>query len=110
MFVSFLRDQHAPGQMASEMRAAGFQPLQFKFSTAKPDLTKFDKLLGLLSTDSGCFDNQLAEATAAIRLELGFSLDEPVCKTTDKKDADKPTVNDNVPTDEPTDEKTDKEN
>ena len=31
VFVSFLRSQHAEGQMVSDLVKRGYQPLQFKF-------------------------------------------------------------------------------
>ncbi len=38
--------------MCTKLRAAGFQPLQFKLNTAKPDLTRLDTLLNLMGTDT----------------------------------------------------------
>ena len=66
VFVSFLADQHAPGKMVSELRQAGFSPMQFKFNASKPDLTKLDKLFGLLSSKTGTFEDQLTELESNI--------------------------------------------
>nr|XP_054749411.1 uncharacterized protein LOC129254897 [Lytechinus pictus] len=55
VFISFLFSQHAVGQMVSALNADGIQPMQFKFSRSRPDLTKLDSILGLLSTSTGDF-------------------------------------------------------
>lgn len=67
VFVSFLPDQHAPGRMVTELRQAGFSPIQFKFNAHKPDLTKLDKLFGLLSSKTGTFEDQLTDIESRIR-------------------------------------------
>ncbi len=69
VFVSFLPDQHAPGKMATQLRQAGFSPVQFKFSAQKPDLTKLDKLFGLLSSRTGSFEEQLKDLESRIKTE-----------------------------------------
>ena len=66
VFVSFLPDQHAPGKMVTELRQAGFSPMQFKFNASKPDLTKLDKLFGLLSSRTGSFEEQLTDLESRI--------------------------------------------
>ena len=67
VFVSFLADQHAPGKMVAELRQAGFSPMQFKFNASKPDLTKLDKLFGLLSSRTGTFEDQLTKLESDIK-------------------------------------------
>ncbi|UJR08982.1 hypothetical protein I4U23_013232 [Adineta vaga] len=61
VFISFLSHQHAQGQMYSAFKAADVPDvLQFKFNRERPDLTKIDNLIGLLSTGSSTsFDNNL---------------------------------------------------
>ena len=54
--------------MVKKLEGIGFHPQQFRFNVTKPDLTKFDKLLGLLSTESTTFEEQLVEATSALTL------------------------------------------
>ncbi len=71
VFVSFLPDQHAPGKMVTQLEQNGFKPLQFKFSVVKPDLTKLDKLFGLLSSRTGTFDEQLVHTEQEI-IKLGI--------------------------------------
>ncbi|XP_019623383.1 PREDICTED: uncharacterized protein LOC109469324 isoform X1 [Branchiostoma belcheri] len=61
VFVSFLRGQHAEGQMVRELKQQNFDPLQFKLDSSRPDLTKLDNLLGLLSMGSQSFDAQVTE-------------------------------------------------
>ena len=48
-FVSFLADMNAPGQMVSELRLKGYAPEQFKLHRERPDLTKTDALLAVMS-------------------------------------------------------------
>eukprot|EP00057_Strongylocentrotus_purpuratus_P016336 XP_011670810.1 PREDICTED: uncharacterized protein LOC105441416 [Strongylocentrotus purpuratus] len=55
VFISFLDNQHAVGQMVKRLTADGIHPMQFKFSRDRPDLTKLDSVLGLLSTSTGDF-------------------------------------------------------
>ncbi|CAF1258574.1 unnamed protein product [Rotaria sordida] len=61
VFISFLSHQHAQGQMYSQFVNANVPDvLQFKFNRERPDLTKIDNLIGLLSTGSSdSFDNSL---------------------------------------------------
>ena len=88
VFVSFLPDQHAPGKMATELRADGFDPLQFKFCAAKPDLTKLDKLFGLLSAKTGSFSDQLIALENDIKLHGMKALTREIkAKQVDKKDS-----------------------
>ncbi|CAF4069843.1 unnamed protein product [Rotaria sordida] len=63
VFISFLRHQHAQGQMYKEFQDANLSDvIQFKFSGQRPDLTKIDNLLGLLSTGSSeSFDDRLGK-------------------------------------------------
>ncbi|CAF0970006.1 unnamed protein product [Adineta ricciae] len=53
VFISFLAQQHNQGQMFKQFQEANIPDvIQFKFNRQRPDLTKFDNLLGLLSTQS----------------------------------------------------------
>ncbi|CAF1143594.1 unnamed protein product [Rotaria sordida] len=63
VFISFLSHQHARGQMYSEFQSANVPDvIQFVFSGHRPDLTKLDNLLGLLSTvSSDSFDDQVGK-------------------------------------------------
>ena len=69
VFVSFI-PQTNPGQMVSELKEMGFDPLQFKFDLQKPDLSKLDNLFALLSMDNVSFEDELKAIEAAI-LERG---------------------------------------
>ena len=69
VFVSFLRDQHAPGQMVPQLRTLGYSPLQFKLEGSRPDLSKLDNLFGLLSSESASFDQELAATEQRIQTE-----------------------------------------
>lgn len=69
VFVSFLRHQHAQGQMVSELKGLGFDPLQFQLEGSRPDLSKLDNLFGLLSSDSATFDEELLATEQRVRSE-----------------------------------------
>ncbi|CAF1232585.1 unnamed protein product [Rotaria sp. Silwood1] len=63
VFISFLDNQHDQGRMYTEFLNANVPDvIQFKFNGQRPDLTKIDNLLGLLSTDSSqTFGDQLGK-------------------------------------------------
>lgn len=65
--MSFLPDQHALGPMVESLKQAGFKPLQFKLDQTKPDLTKLDKLFGLMSSRCGTFEEQLLKAEQSLK-------------------------------------------
>lgn len=52
--------------MVDQLKAAGFDPLQFRLEGTRPDLSKLDTILGTLSTDSGSFDARLQTMMAEI--------------------------------------------
>ncbi|KAK3092936.1 hypothetical protein FSP39_009099 [Pinctada imbricata] len=66
VFVSFV-DQTDPGQIVSELKGMGFNPLQFKFHRYRPDLSKLDSLFALLSLESNTFEDELKATDAAIK-------------------------------------------
>ncbi|CAF1382962.1 unnamed protein product [Adineta ricciae] len=61
VFISFLRHQHDKGEMYQKFEIEKVPDvIQFKFNGTRPDLTKIDNLLGLLSTGSAAsFDERL---------------------------------------------------
>ncbi|OWF49165.1 uncharacterized protein LOC110452170 [Mizuhopecten yessoensis] len=67
VFVSFLRDQHAEGQMVRELKSKGHNPLQVKFHQTQPDLTKLDKMFGTLSSESLTFEEEVTAMESSIR-------------------------------------------
>ncbi|XP_076447740.1 uncharacterized protein LOC143284693 [Babylonia areolata] len=86
VFVSFLRHQHAIGQMVRELQGMGFSPLQFCLEGSRPDLSKLDNLFGLLSADSATFDEELAATERRIR-EEGLGLVYKALKSRLKEDS-----------------------
>ena len=62
VFVSFL-EPNKPGQMVTALKALGINPIQYRFDARRPDLTKFDGLLGLLSMESEQFARDLEALT-----------------------------------------------
>ena len=69
VFVSFLRSQHAQGQMVPELQALGIEPMQFRLEGSRPDLSKLDNLFGLMSSDSATFDEELAATEKKVKEE-----------------------------------------
>jgi len=57
IFVSFLEDpsRQGGGRMVNSVRNMGIDVLQFRLDANRPDLTKLDTLLGLLSSESSFF-------------------------------------------------------
>lgn len=66
VFVSFLHNQHAKGQMVMALQAKGYDPLQFKLDNQRPDMTKLDNLFGLLSAKSCTFEEELKRKEEAM--------------------------------------------
>lgn len=65
VFVSFL-DPNSPGQMCSALEQLGIHPTQFRLDARRPDLTKLDAMIGLLSTETDAFRTGVAgEASVA---------------------------------------------
>ena len=69
VFVSFLRQQHATGQMVRQLEGEGFKPLVFKLDGSRPDLTKLDKLFGLLSSGTSTFTDEVDDMEAKIKMD-----------------------------------------
>lgn len=58
VLVSFL-EPNAKGQMAAALKALGINPVQFSLDGRRPDLTRLDGLLGLLSTSTESFEAEV---------------------------------------------------
>lgn len=58
VFVSFL-EANQQGQMVQALQTLGIQLLLFRFDARRPDLTKFDGMLGVLSTYGEAFTRDL---------------------------------------------------
>ncbi len=68
VMVSFLDDPNVKGRMVRALEDFGIVPLQFRLDSKRPDLSKLDSLLGLLSAETNFFSVQaktLAEARRA---------------------------------------------
>ncbi|RNA31791.1 Ubox domain containing, partial [Brachionus plicatilis] len=70
IFVSFLNQQHSEGQMyRSFLKENVPDVMQFKFSRARPDLTKLDSILGsICSKSSKSFAGDLENIESNLRL------------------------------------------
>jgi len=79
VFVSFLSDPTSKGQMVEELARFDIKPLQFKLDSKRPDLTKVDTLLSLLSSESSLFKKQTTEL--AVALEKGLNLNTSLLKS-----------------------------
>ncbi|XP_052787806.1 uncharacterized protein LOC128222742 [Mya arenaria] len=67
VFVSFFYNQTNRGHMLPKLETRGFKPMRFVFDTSRPDLTKLDKLFGMLATGSSGFNNEIDEMEAVIK-------------------------------------------
>lgn len=67
VFVSFFSFQQAKGHMVPKLEELGFKPLRFVFDLSRPDLTKLDKLFGMLATGTSGFDDEIAEMENVIK-------------------------------------------
>lgn len=72
--MSFLRDPNRKGKMVSELEGLGITPIQFKLDTSRPDLTKLDTLLGLLSAESSQFKVWLSYKVVLTQRKLHWKL------------------------------------
>jgi len=61
VFVSFLENPNNKGRMVTALENMGIEVLQFRLDGRRPDLTKLDTLLGLLSSESSHFPIQVIE-------------------------------------------------
>jgi hypothetical protein len=52
VFVSFLENVNRKGRMVTALESMGFSPIQFRLDGRRPDLTKLDSLLGVISLRS----------------------------------------------------------
>lgn len=55
--------------MVRELKNKGFEPMQFKFHRQQPDLTKLDKLFGLMSSETATFDEEVNKLETKFKLE-----------------------------------------
>ena len=72
VFVSFLENPKEKGRMVRALENLGITPLQFRLDARRPDLTKVDTLLGLLSAESHSFITR--STTVADLVTTGASL------------------------------------
>lgn len=69
VFVSFFQYQQSKGHMVPNLEALGFKPLRFVFDLNRPDLTKLDKLFGMLATGTSTFDDEIAQMENVIKMQ-----------------------------------------
>eukprot|EP00164_Ancoracysta_twista_P002182 GFYU01002880.1.p1 GENE.GFYU01002880.1~~GFYU01002880.1.p1 ORF type:complete len:725 (+),score=270.48 GFYU01002880.1:89-2263(+) len=74
VLVSFIQSANEKTQMYTALEKVGVQAMQFRLDGNKPDLTKLDTLLGLLSAESADFDEQvLAKETEKLTVSSNES-------------------------------------
>lgn len=66
VFVSFLDNPREKGRMVRALESLGIEPLQFRLDSRRPDLTKVDTLLGLLSAESEHFSSRATELASLL--------------------------------------------
>ena len=62
-----MANQHSQGEMVSKLKNKSFNPLQFKLNGSRPDLTKLDKLFGMLNAESSTFGDELTEIEKQVK-------------------------------------------
>lgn len=67
VFVSFLERTQQQGRMVQALTEFGIEVLQFRLDQTRPDLTKLDALIGLLSAETGYFATQTNAMAEALR-------------------------------------------
>jgi uncharacterized protein YaaN involved in tellurite resistance len=67
VFVSFLENQHSKGEMVTKLREKGIDAMQCVFHRYQPDLTKLDKLFGLLSAETQSFEEQIKTTEEVVK-------------------------------------------
>lgn len=82
MFISFVENPNTQtkGRMAIALEQMGIQPLVFTLDTARPDLTKLDKIIGILSSETSFFGVQvdfLAKSIASKNILVAIDQDLP---------------------------------
>jgi len=73
VFVSFLRSQHADGEMVRELIKKEIvksdEIKQFKFDPTRPDLTKLDNMFAILSTSGDWYEVEVRDTKARIEAD-----------------------------------------
>jgi len=59
VFVSFLENVNRKGRMVTALESMGFSPIQFRLDGRRPDLTKLDSLLGVISLRSNSMYSEI---------------------------------------------------
>jgi len=67
VFVSFLENPKEKGRMVKALESLNIIPLQFRLDATRPDLTKLDTLLGLLSSESSFFEDRAKDVATALQ-------------------------------------------
>ena len=67
IFISFLRSPGDEGQMARELKKLDVPYIQFKLNSRRPDLTKLDALLGMISSESSGFEEEVAHYASILK-------------------------------------------
>ncbi|KAH3736540.1 uncharacterized protein LOC127850969 [Dreissena polymorpha] len=67
VFVSFFHNQNSRGDMVPKLEANGHKPMRFIFDFARPDLTKLDKMFGMLVSGTTNFDDEIRQVQLDIK-------------------------------------------
>lgn len=59
VFVSFLENINRKGRMVTALESMGFSPIQFRLDGRRPDLSKLDSLLGVISLRSNTMYSEI---------------------------------------------------
>lgn len=89
VMVSFLENPQEKGRMVKSLENLGIDVLQFRLDSKRPDLTKLDKLLGMLSSETAFFVDKAYEVAEILKKE---GLDAAVKKVKEVKRREKAPV------------------
>lgn len=90
IFISFLRDQHHNGQMYNDFKKANIPDvMQFKFSSTRPDLSKLDSILGMISSKTSTnFDGYIEQIETELKTKnINENLSDLKVKEEEEKNA-----------------------
>ena len=72
VMVSFLENLQEKGRMVKALESFGINPIQFILDSKRPDLTKLDKLLGLLCSETNFFIKKSQSVSNSIKKNNNF--------------------------------------
>lgn len=73
VFVSFLENVNRKGRMVQALESIGISPIQFRLDGRRPDLTKLDSLLGVISLRSSTMYEEIERLAESFKDSQDFN-------------------------------------